>query len=367
MQISSIHLENFKHFTNFDIKVRNFVTNDIAKRFLLLGDNGTGKTTVLQGVALALSMACYTTPSIEKFDWEGWLSSRYRRWGIPVIELTVHFSPAEIQATQEIAKRWYDSLHEKERQNYVKPADSEVVTLRLQGNYCSTLSQKAEEIYQFRGRYYAKHLINQGDYEAGKLFEHLPGVFWFEQFRGLATLEEKFHFDDNGSNNSGRISYPLSLSELRNILSIWFLKQLRNQNDHNDYYRSIENLYKKMFPDRQFIGPEPMYEKGIPTPSGNYFMLSDGHRIYDIQEMSAGEQAIFPILFQFVRQQIDNSVILIDEIELNLHPPLAQSFLSHLPEIGPNCQFLYTTHSEVIRSISNPNQIYSLAGGKLCL
>ncbi len=260
-------------------------------------------------------------------------------------------------------------MHEKERQNYVKPADSEVVTLRLQSNYCSTSNQKEAEIYQFRGRYYAIHLINQGDYEAGEFFEHLPGVFWFEQFRGLATIEENLHVAENGTenNHSGRVSYQLALSELRNILSIWFLKRLRSQNDQKDYYSSIENLYQKMFPDRQFIGPEPRYEKGIPTPSRNYFMLSDGHRIYDIQEMSAGEQAIFPILFQFVRQQIGNSVVLIDEIELNLHPPLAQSFLSHLPEIGPNCQFLYTTHSEVIRSISNPNQIYSLAGGQLCL
>ena len=369
MKISRIHLENFKQFNNLDIEVRNGVTGDIAKRFLLLGDNGTGKTTVLQGVALALSMACYSTPEIEKFDWAGWLSSRYRRWGTPLIELTVHFSQKEIQATQDIAMRWYESLPEKERQHFVKPADSEVVTLRLQGNYCSTANQKDEEMAQFRGRYYARHLINQGDYEAGALFEHLPGVFWFEQFRGLSTIEDNLHFDENSSDNqhSGRVSYQLALTELRQILSIWFLKRVRSQNEDQDYYSSIENLYQKLFPNRQFIGPEPRYEKGIPTPSSHYFMLSDGHRVYDIQEMSAGEQAIFPILFQFVRQQIDHSVVLIDEIELNLHPPLAQSLLSHLPEIGPNCQFLYTTHSEVIRSISNPNQIYALGGGQLCL
>jgi len=364
MKISNIHLENFKQFNNLDIEVRNAVTGDIANRFLLLGDNATGKTTVLQAIALILSMACDSTSRVEKFDWAGWLSSRYRRWGMPVIELTVHFSEQEIQATQEIATRWYDSLHDKERQDYIKPADSDVVTLRLQGNYFSSLKQKDEEISQFRGRYYAKQLINQGDYQAGELFEHLPGIFWFEQFRSLAAIEENLH---NGQDNSGRISYHTPFSELRNILSIWFLKRLHSKNEQKDYYSSIEHLYQKMFPNRQFVGPEPMYEKGLPTPSSNYFMLSDGNRSYDIQEMSAGEQAIFPILFQFVRQQIDNSVVLIDEIELNLHPPLAQSFLSHLPEIGPNCQFLYTTHSEVIRSISNPNQIYSLPGGQLCL
>jgi hypothetical protein len=359
MKISAIHIENFKQFDNLDIEVRNTLTGDIAKRFLLLGDNGTGKTTVLQAIALTLSMACYFTRSVETFNWIGWLAARYKRWGKPIVELTVHFSPAEILATQEISKRWYDGLHETERQSYVEPADSEIVTLRLQGNYCST-PNKPEEIYQFRGRSYAEHLLKQGDYEASEFFERLPGVFWFDQFRHLATVEENLHEE----NNNGRISYRLEVSELRQILTTWYLKRLRSP--RYDYYGAIEDLYKKMFPDREFSGPEPMYEN-MPTPSSNYFMLSDGKRAYEIQEMSSGEQAIFPILFQFVRLQIDHSVVLIDEIDLNLHPPLAQALFSTLPQIGPNCQFLYTTHSEVISRVANPNQIYRLAGGKLCL
>jgi hypothetical protein len=38
----------------------------------------------------------------------------------------------------------------------------------------------------------------------------------------------------------------------------------------------------------------------------------------DIVEMSAGEQSVFPIFYEFVRQQIAHSVVLIDEIDLNL-------------------------------------------------
>ncbi|WP_263747283.1 ATP-binding protein [Plectonema radiosum] len=34
--------------------------------------------------------------------------------------------------------------------------------------------------------------------------------------------------------------------------------------------------------------------------------------------MSAGEQSVFPIFYEFVRQQIAHSVVLIDEIDLNL-------------------------------------------------
>lgn len=48
MKVASIHLKNFKRFEDLKINLRNSLTDDIADRFLLLGDNGTGKTTVLQ-------------------------------------------------------------------------------------------------------------------------------------------------------------------------------------------------------------------------------------------------------------------------------------------------------------------------------
>ena len=96
-------------------------------------------------------------------------------------------------------------------------------------------------------------------------------------------------------------------------------------------------------------------------------MLSDGYRTYDIQEMSAGEQSVFPMLYEFVRQQIRNSVVLIDEVDLNLHPPLAQAVLQALPVMGPNCQFLLTTHSRTISTLISQEQIYRLEGGRLCL
>jgi predicted ATP-dependent endonuclease of OLD family len=113
--------------------------------------------------------------------------------------------------------------------------------------------------------------------------------------------------------------------------------------------------------------PEPMYRSGVPSPEDFYFIINDGNRAYDIEEMSAGEQAVFPILYEFVRQRIRNSIVLIDEVDLNLHPPLAQAFLAALPVIGPNCQFLLTTHSEAVTSVVSPEQIYRLPGGRLCL
>jgi predicted ATP-binding protein involved in virulence len=67
--------------------------------------------------------------------------------------------------------------------------------------------------------------------------------------------------------------------------------------------------------------------------------------------MSAGEQSVFPIRYEFVRQQIAYSIVLIDEIDLNLHPPAAQFLVRQLPKIGPTGQFIFTTHSEAVSDI----------------
>lgn len=73
------------------------------------------------------------------------------------------------------------------------------------------------------------------------------------------------------------------------------------------------------------------------------------------------------MLVEFVRMQIRNSVVLIDEVDLNLHPPLSQALIQALPVIGPQCQFLLTTHSEAVSSVCSPEEIYRLKGGRLCL
>jgi predicted ATPase len=362
MKIARIHIENFKRFGSTDIAVRNHATNEVADRLLLLGDNGTGKTTVLQAVALCLSRASGRTRNVSEFNWLGWVSGRYERWGRPVVELEVHFTLEEIEATREAARRWFDSrahFGEGGGSEFVEPADDSVVTLRLEGERYP--AQTREQLYQFRGRAYASQLLDV-DPSARELFERLPGLFWFDQFRNLASPPP-----EAGNGNGGRVSFDVGVARLRQYLNRWLLNRLTHGVGRRDYLRELEDSYRRIFPDRSFGTPEPMYRGGVPSPEDFYFLLSDGNRSYDIEEMSAGEQAVFPILYEFVRLRIRNSVVLIDEIDLNLHPPLAQALLAALPAIGPECQFLLTTHSEAISGVVSPEEIHRLPGGRLCL
>ena len=54
------------------------------------------------------------------------------------------------------------------------------------------------------------------------------------------------------------------------------------------------------------------------------------------------------------------AVVLIDEIDLHLHPAWQRMIASNLPKTFPNCQFLLSTHSPAILSHLDPDSIWML-------
>lgn len=375
MKVESLTIENFKRFEKaFTIDFKNCATDDIANQFLILGDNGTGKTTILQAIGLSLSMVSRKINGIHELDWFGWLPARYWRWGAPRIKMTVTFEDDEIAATREAAGRWHAIKgHGGE---VVLPTNTRRVDIGLEGErfWVGTNARRNEVLPEdvlFRGRGYAAAILEE-DPTARDLFERLPGVFWFDQLRNLATGPASREFESDGQireERVGSVPYAIGVSRLREHLNRWSLQQLQKAPRPGQvrFLQELENHYKKIFPGRSFSGPEPKYAGGVPSPFDFYFLLTDGDRTYDIEEMSAGEQAVFPILYEFVRQRIRNSVVLIDEIDLNLHPPLAQALLASLPHLGPHCQFIFTTHSRAISEFVSPHEVYRLKGGRPCL
>lgn len=369
MKVKSITIHSFKRLENFHISFENEAIEEISDRFLILGDNGTGKTTILQAIALPLALATRRISDISDFHWSGFLSGRYWRNGAPKIELTVTFTPEEREATRAIAQRWYAGQSDDFRQNrdLVVPGDSSEVTLTLNGDYWQA-GNTAEERAQFQGRYYAQALLKRGDYEARAAFKALPGIFWFDQFRNLGTQTSPDTSAESSQTSVSQPSFEVGVSQLRQYLVRWYRRQQENPQRDDDYLKQLETLYQRIFPGRRFSGVENVPRLDSPTEDETYFLLEDEQqRHYDIAEMSGGEQSVFPILYEFVRQQISNSIVLIDEIDLNLHPPAAQHLMKQLSRLEPNCQFIVTTHSEAASAIASPYEVHRLPGGALCL
>jgi hypothetical protein len=358
MKILEARIKRFKRFEEPGLTLSFQEDGEVLNRVLLLGDNGSGKTTALQAIGLTLNLAMRNQETFETFRWTGWAPHRLFARGEPEVEVDVQFEPDEIGATHEAFQLWYDQSPSHIQEKLIAPGDAERVTLQLRGARVWAL-EGAPALFQFRGRGYAAALASNP--AARALFLRLPGVFWYDQFRNIAVPGEA----DEGPR--GALGYIGGAAKLNERLVSWAIQRQRYGDKlPADYLGALERLYAALFPGRS-IGPLEGVYGAEPTPISTEFTLFDGRSTYSLAEMSAGEQSIFPILFDFVRQQIHRSVVLIDELDLNLHPPLAQRLLRTLSSMGTENQFIFTSHSRTISSIVGEEEIRRLDGGALCL
>ena len=95
------------------------------------------------------------------------------------------------------------------------------------------------------------------------------------------------------------------------------------------------------------------------SPPGLYFVKKDGTPVH-VGSLSSGERSFIVLLADLARRvqvfepgkALDEiaAIVLIDEIELNLHPAWQSEIVPMLSEVFAACQFIVTTHSPQVLS-----------------
>lgn len=342
MKVQSVQLKYFKRFRNppaFDFTDPE--TGLARDLIVLVGMNGAGKTSLLQAIAATLGVATGRLQKLSDLEWAGFNYELLgRRWGLfaPDVTLQIQFSRSEIEAVDEFCQK----LREMGRDLHL-PSNRNIVTLRWRDERVQ--AGTAAELFQFKGREYAKQLMRSEGFQA---FERVGTTLWYTEQRTSTSLTTEDQHN----------KLEITVDILRDRLSKWRqfhqdvetgkIQDLRP--GQKDLYAEIERAYRTVFPERSFEGPVPR-EEIDDLLSEPWFYLYDGRNQYEISEMSGGERATFPMLWDFASWNIHNSVILIDEIELHLHPPMQQAVLRALPKLGKNNQFIITTHSDYIEQL----------------
>jgi predicted ATPase len=366
MRIKSAHIENFKGIKDLHIDLEDY-TGHGRDLTCILGDNGSGKTSALQAIALPLAMATRRARYPDQFDWYGFLPERVSSLGPTHVELVIDFSDDEIRNNQELYKSWYDSLTSEFRESHqiTPPSTEKQLSLTYEQNRLTT-SEGIPGIHQFLGRYYVKALAKSNP-RLRDYYSTLGDIFWFDQYRNLGSDSVRKYLDDDKSHLQAE-TWQSGVEKLREFLIVmWSYHISGNKSFGKNYIPALESRFQKVFPDRRFLQTAPKNSEGSTGVNDTYFLLQCGDRVYDLAEMSSGEQAIFPLMYEFVRLDIGNSVVLIDELELHLHATEQQRLLNALPSLGTNNQFIITTHSQhVADAIPNDHEV-RLEGGVLCL
>ena len=300
------------------------------------------------------------------FTWHGFLPERVPSLGPTFVELTVAFDAEEVALTNDLFLAWQESLPSDRRQlmKIVPPSRHPEVTLRFERGRVDS-PQGFAAVNQFLGRYYIRALKDERP-ELRDRFAKLGDIFWFDQHCNLGSLVT----DGLAGEGVNREGWHAGVEQLREYLVGWWGFHTTPRPPGRvgrDFIPSLQQRIGKVFPGTRFVGIMPHAEVAAPRANDFYFLIDRDGRVYDLAEMSSGEQAVFPLVYEFVRLNIQRSIVLIDELELHLHPPEQQRLLAALPTIGPDCQFLITTHSEFLSSAIPNEQEVRLEEGTRCL
>ncbi len=168
-----------------------------------------------------------------------------------------------------------------------------------------------------------------------------------------------------------------------NCAEIWHARYVKIYNSINDNKKSEEDKSNKELEEMNFIDKrmitftQPLREEFdfvntqfaihkifVTRPQDAYyriqFAFKDGRKMF-FEELPQGYNRLLSIVFDIAyRSYILNDVkepegiVLIDEVELHLHPSLAQEVLERLRKTFPLIQFIVSTHSPLV--ISNLKQ-----------
>jgi predicted ATP-binding protein involved in virulence len=139
-------------------------------------------------------------------------------------------------------------------------------------------------------------------------------------------------------------------------------------NDFANWYRVVESDARPAARDRFFQQLEQAIKAFLPEVSDlslndsrpPRFSVSKNNQILFLEQLSDGERGLLALVFDLTRRlAIANpdcddpisegvALVLIDEIELHLHPKWQRNVLQRLCDIFKACQFVVTTHSPLV-------------------
>ena len=317
MKIEKVHIKNVKGIKDLELSFKK--DDKILDVIVLAGVNGSGKTTILEAIK-------------DFFD------NRYLNSNIQIVDLGIFLNVLEKKFIEEF-KIFLNNNSKNKFSNFfhtllVLPSDIELDT-----NYRAQTEKYIKELPKII---------------------YVPAENNFEKVKTeTTTLSKEYEFINTiNSNVIGDI--PSYIATRRNYLAT-IEENLTMKEVTNKVVNEINSIFNILELDAKLKGFSKD-EKTLPI-----FENSAGEE-FDINDLSSGEKQLFLRTLSIKMLEPNNSIILIDEPELSLHPKWQQRIIEVYKKIGENNQIIVATHSpHILGSVSNENIfiLYRNENGKI--
>jgi energy-coupling factor transporter ATP-binding protein EcfA2 len=346
MYITSIEIRNIRSIANMNWQ---FGPKQSPGLHVILGDNGSGKSTFLRAIALAL-LGPEEVPALRE-DWGTWIRGDNRD-GIVKLEIQFEQSVDKVagkgNAARDLKHAWGVKIEKHELSAKLVPLPEKIETKRfIWSGKPGWFSAAYGPFRRFAG----------GDKDLEKLYDSHPRLA-----RHLSLFGEG-------------VALSETLSWLQNLKFKALEAEKRGDPDsHEDRLllkKVIEFINQEDFLPHQ-AQIEEISSKSVKFVDGNGYQIR-------VEELSDGYRSILSMTFELIRQLVSvygvrgvfgdtnqkviqaPGVVLIDELDAHLHPTWQQRIGIWLTTYFPKIQFLVTTHSPIICQAVSTGSIFRLA------
>jgi predicted ATP-binding protein involved in virulence len=169
----------------------------------------------------------------------------------------------------------------------------------------------------------------------------------------------------------------------------FFLKSIEEDegyfkaNNEDDFWSELQK-HKASAKDRQLSAVRKAIESfmdgftniKIKRKPRLHMAIDKNGQTLNVSQLSQGEKSLMALVGDIARRLAmmnpaltnpleGDGVVLIDEVDMHLHPKWARDIIANLTKTFPNCQFILTTHSPLVISDSKDILVYALDDGEL--
>ena len=314
MKIRKIHIKEYNGLKNLNI---NFESNDkVLNTIILIGVNGSGKTRILESIYHCFKIFKSTVVDLELF---------YEKNENEVLK-----SLMDSEGLTEIEKEMQKDIEYTDCLRNIKYYNEDYKEGKNQNINSKIISQSFKKLKIFPKIIYVPTEINFQKVE-------IASPMLVQEYSFL-NIVDSILIKDVPSYIATRIM------EMANEQENTPMGEIRAA-----VFKEINEIFEILDLDIKISGISKN-AKSIPI-----FTNSSGDK-FNINELSSGEKQLFLRTLAIKMLNPENSIILIDEPELSLHPKWQQRIVDVYRKIGKNNQIIIATHSpHILGSVKKEN------------